>query len=185
MNNKMKVLCLEGARGGGKSTVAFQLRQSIKNSTLINFTGFNLDGEEGLKNITNYYIHWMAMFIEMANSNIEQTIICDRIFFSEKVFNMYKSYDFDPTYKVLVEAFSKLNPTIFYLTVHNEEVLANRLKRDKIPFYKVEESVQETLRQQDAYDKVFKEVENKFNIVTIDTSYLESVQVKDIILSKI
>jgi len=182
---KTKILVLEGARGTGKSTLAFQLRQSLKNSTLINFTGFNMDGEKGLRQVENYYYTWMHFFYGMESHNVEQTIICDRIFFSEKVFNMYKNYNFDEAYINLIQNFAKLNPTIFYLTINDEIELSRRLVRDKIPFHNVEESVAETLKQQGEYDKVFEEVKDKFNIVTIDTSRLSTEQVKGIILSKI
>lgn len=181
-----KIVIIEGSRGTGKSTLAFQLRQSLKNSTLINFTGFNLDGEEGLRQISEYYYNWMTMFHAMKMGDINQTFICDRIFFTEMVFSpLYKTYDFSKTYNELVNLLEMLNPTIIYLTCDDEKEILTRLERDKIPFYNVDESVKETMRQQQEYDKIFKEMENKFNIVNIDTTYLTTVQVKDLVLSKI
>lgn len=182
--NRTKFICLEGARGTGKSTIAQQLRQSIKNSTLINFTGFNVDGKEGFLTVSNYYLKWLSMFENI--SFIDQTIICDRIFFSEKVFSkLYKNYDFTSVYNVLASKLAKLNPTIFYLTINGEEELSKRLIRDKIPFHNVEESTKETLKQQDEYNNVFKEADKLFNITTIDTSNLTLEQVKNIIMSKV
>lgn len=182
----MKIITIEGSRGTGKSTIAHQLRQELKDTTLINFTGFNTDGEEGFKRITDYYMNWIAMFIQMKQAGLEHTILCDRIFFSEMVFSkLYKNYDFREVYAFLVEAFALLEPTIFYLTIEDEEELGRRLQRDKVPFHNVEESVTETFKQQAEYDKVFKDIEDKFNIVTIDTTHLTAEQVKGIILSKI
>lgn len=182
----MSIIVLEGSRGTGKSTLAFQLRQTLKDSTLINFTGFNMDGVQGLNKISSYYLNWLSMFHYMNKDSIEQTIICDRIFFSEKVFSkLYKNYDFSNIYQSLVESFSLLQPTIFYLRISDEEELSKRLIRDKIPFHNVEESVKETMKQQEEYDRVFQGVSNKFNIVTLDTSKLTNEQVKEIVLSHI
>jgi thymidylate kinase len=184
--NSTKLILLEGSRGTGKSTLAFQLRQTLKDSTLVNFTGFNIDGEIGLKKITGYYLNWLIMFLNMQSDKIEQTIICDRIFFSEMVYStLYKSYDFEHTYQILVEMFSRLNPIIFYLTINDEEELSKRLQREKIPFHNVEESVKETLKQQNEYDKIFDDLMDIFNIVKIDTTSLGAEQVKELVLSHI
>lgn len=182
--HKSNFVLLEGSRGTGKSTVSHLLRQSMKDSTLINFTGFNIDGAEGLLKITDYYLCWLQMFHKM--NQINQTIICDRIFFSEMVFSkLYKSYDFSMIFELMADKLAKLNPTIFHLTISDEKELSLRLQRDKLPFYKVEESVKETFRQQLEYESMFERLKEKFNIITIDTTNFNPEQVKNIILSKL
>ena len=44
---------------------------------------------------------------------------------------------------------------IFFLTINDKEELAQRLVRDKVPFGKAEESVEQTLKQQEKYAKLF------------------------------
>jgi deoxyguanosine kinase len=174
----------EGARGTGKSTLTQQLRQTMKNTTLINFTGFNMDGDKGLTNVSKYYFNWLSLFYSMKNDEVEQTIICDRFFFSEKVFShLYKDYDFSDKYNGLISLLECLKPTIFFFTVNDEEELSKRLQRDKIPFHNVEESVKETMKQQEEYVKVFGKLQNVFNIITIDTTHLTQEQVRDVVIS--
>jgi deoxyguanosine kinase len=151
-----RLIILEGARGLGKSTLSFKLRQKLKHSTLINFTGFHDDGEKGLHKISNYYIEWFTLFRKFYACLDDYTIICDRFFPSEMVFSsLYKKYNFEDKYKL----YCKLLPTIadeiilFHFTINDENELAQRLIRDKVPFGKVEESVAETLKQQEEYKK--------------------------------
>ncbi|MCA1027037.1 hypothetical protein LCM23_13125 [Cytobacillus kochii] len=155
-----KIIILEGARGTGKSSVSFQLRQHLPHSTLINFTGFNESGEEGLNKITTYYDSWLELFRQMKSGIKDQVIICDRFFFSERVYSaLYKDYDFSKIFKI----YSMLLPTladelfIYNFTIHDEKELTKRLQRDKIPFSSIKESVEETLKQQKEYKKCFDE----------------------------
>lgn len=156
----MEINILEGARGTGKSTLAFKLRQRTPETTLINFTGFHTDGAEGLKKISEYYLTWMKFFFSICKH--DSKLVFDRFYFSESVYsNLYKNYDFLDTYIELndkLEALSrqgcKIN--IFLLKVESEQELRQRLIRDKIPFGGAEESVVQTLRQQKAYTQLFK-----------------------------
>lgn len=184
-----KLVILEGARGTGKSTVAFKLRQSLKDSTLINFTGFNKDGEEGLEKIKNYYRGWFTLFRNFKWKVDEQVIICDRFFPSEKVFSsLYKEYDF----KEAFENFSRLLPTLadevylFNFIITDQDELKERLIRDKVPFGKAEENTTETLRQQSVYSRVIEEIkqielsthhENSIRYITMDTTGMNQEEI--------
>lgn len=180
----MELIIVEGARGCGKSNITRKLRDRLPSSTLINFTGFSLDGENGLETIAEYYINWMSLLHGMKASDIEQTIICDRMFFSELVYSsLYKSYNFKPMYNMLIDSLKKLNPTILFLTVDNEDTLSERLNRDKIAFSNVKECVEETLKQQMEYEKVFSELTEELNITKIDTTHLNQEGVEKVVLS--
>nr|MDH3154358.1 hypothetical protein [Bacillus licheniformis] len=82
---------------------------------------------------------------------------------------------------------------IFFFTVSNKEVLKERLKRDKIQFGQVEESVEESLKQQDAYFKYInklKEYIDRFKngsmkIIEIDTAYLSQDDVINFVIRRI
>jgi thymidylate kinase len=188
----MKITILEGGRGTGKSTVAFKLRQRVSETTLINFTGFHDDGERGLKKVTSYYHSWMDMLSRMSVYNYN--FVFDRFYFSESIFSeLYKNYDFTDTYRGLNNSLEKLSTdedvkvNIFFLTINDEEELAQRLIRDKVPFGKAEESVAQTLKQQEMYSELFKTLNvingNKnLKIFTIDTSGKTNDEVYDEIM---
>ncbi|PAD70571.1 hypothetical protein CHH83_01850 [Bacillus sp. 7586-K] len=159
-----KLIILEGARGTGKSTISFKLRQQIKHSTLINFTGFHDDGEKGLRKISNYYQNWFTFFRNLRVNIEDYIIICDRFFPSEMVFSsLYKDYDFTSEYKMLCKLLPTLAEEIILLnfSINNEKQLKERLIRDKIPFSNVDESVAETLKQQDEYERAIKQLRDE------------------------
>lgn len=190
----LKITIFEGARGTGKSTLAFKLRQKTSDTTLINFTGFSEDGIEGLSKITSYYGSWMKFFNSMKSH--ESNFVCDRFYFSESVYSiLYKDYSFSDTYSTLNNylqdlTYDGVEIDIFYLTVNDEEVLKERLLRDKVPFGKAEESVIESLKQQDMYGHLFHNLDVKYrntnlNIHTIDTSHISLDEVYDLIVEKL
>lgn len=193
----MEITILEGARGTGKTTLAQKLRQTTSNSTLINFTGFNQDGEEGLRRVTDYYKAFMGMFLRLAKH--DSKFIFDRFFFSEMVYSqLYKDYDFEDVYKellfdleVLAHHGAKIN--ILYLTVNEKEELKRRLIRDKVSFFNVDENVEETMKQQNVYKDVFDDlftkhlmnndaVHKNLHIKLIDTSHKTNEEVYNDIL---
>ena len=67
--------------------------------------------------------------------------------------------------KALLSLYNALNGSDY----DNEEELEKRLSRDKVAFDKVEESVNETMRQQKEYEKLFKELSGALNIHIVDT----------------
>lgn len=183
-----KVIILEGPRGAGKSSVAQALRHSIEGSTLINLTGFKMRGPEGYNKISYYYRAWMEL---LSNMNGDYTLIFDRTFFSEMVYStLYKDYDFKSRYFELCE---ELMTTIgeigdlylFYLTVDDDEVLGQRLIRDKVKLFdQVPEDVVESQRQRREYDYIMKNFmltywdRKELHFTRLDTSHqtVESIR---------
>lgn len=176
---EMEITIYEGCRGTGKSTLAFKARQKIPETTLINFTGFHADHEEGLDIVTDYYHSWMSLFFKLYNHSSKY--VFDRFFFTERVFSkLYKNYNFTDTYKELASQLQDLADfgvkiNIIYLTINDKEELQKRLTRDKVPFGKVQESVEESLKQQELYNHVFDDLRYNYesknlNIYRIDTS---------------
>ncbi|KJH58767.1 hypothetical protein [Bacillus licheniformis] len=190
------LIILEGARGTGKSSVAYKLRQRLKHSTLINPTGFHEDGDKGLAKISNYYEGIFDLLYKWKARVSDNTTILDRFFPTEMVFSsLYKEYDFHQKFKSLCKLLPTLDEDIyiFFFTVSNKEVLKERLKRDKIQFGQVEESVEESLKQQDAYFKYInklKEYIDRFKngsmkIIEIDTAYLSQDDVINFVIRRI
>lgn len=182
----MEITILEGARGTGKSTLAFKLRQRTPETTLINFTGFHTDGEEGLSRVSDYYKTWITFLLAMGQH--ESNYVFDRFYFSEQVFSkLYKEYDFTDNYELLNDfiedlSFFGVKINIFFLTINDEEELKQRLIRDKVPFGKAEESVTETLAQQAQYAENFRAFQfmyanDNLKVHTVDTSGKTNEQV--------
>lgn len=187
----MQITILEGARGTGKSTLAFKLRQRTPETTLINFTGFHTNDKAGLDKVVFYYNAWIEFFKKL--NMHDSKFILDRFYFSEQVYSqLYKAYNFKENYKNLLNDLENLSEIgidieIIYLTINNEDELRKRLARDKIPFGKAEESVIETLKQQELYTKMFNAVKynhtnKRLKIFEIDTSGKSNEEVYDEII---
>lgn len=190
------LIILEGARGTGKSSVAYKLRQRMKHSTLINPTGFHEDGDEGLDKISNYYEGIFDLLYKWKARVSGYTTIMDRFFPTEMVFSsLYKEYDFYQKFKNLCKLLPTLDDDIyiFFFTVSDKEVLKERLNRDKIPFGKAEESIEESLKQQDAYYKYINELKGNIDwdvargvkLIEIDTAYMDQDEVIKFVIRQI
>jgi deoxyguanosine kinase len=169
-------LVLEGARGLGKSSVAKWLRENTTNSTLINFTGFNEKGNDGLRKVVSYYNGFENMFRGMKVIGHDYTFIHDRYFFSEMVYSkLYKDYNFTPHYYSKAESIHHVYnymPVIFFYSTNIKELERN-LTRDKVQLFgEVSESVNDSLIQQVAYLKMAKELEN-MRIPNVDVLVLD------------
>jgi deoxyguanosine kinase len=176
----LEITILEGARGTGKSTLAFKLRQKTSPTpTLINFTGFHDEGHDGFLKVSRYYEAFMKLLSQLYKHDSQ--MVFDRFYFSEAVYSqLYKDYDFSYMNEMLNNCLIEMSEkgvkiNIFFLTINNEEELKQRLIRDKVPFGKAQENVEETLKQQDMYREVFMELEANYlnsnlKIHTIDTS---------------
>ncbi|UNY48760.1 hypothetical protein P9294_gp045 [Bacillus phage FADO] len=174
----LEIDILEGARGTGKSSLAFRLRQTTPETTLINFTGFHNDGEQGLEKVKKYYSNWMHFLFKMYNH--DSKLLFDRFYFSEKVYSaLYKEYNFTEEYKRLNELLEDLSEfgvkiNIFFLTIKNKDELKERLIRDKVPFGKAEESVSETLNQQHAYSLLFDSLEINYKNENLSVHWIDT-----------
>lgn len=173
----MRLVVLEGSRGVGKTTLARAIRDKIPEITLVNPTGFHLDGVEGFSKISEYYHNWFSFLDSMYEH--DSIMVFDRFFFSEMVYSkLYKDYDFSNQFDYLARNLHKVAEKIdvIFLTIGDEDELSERLVRDKVPFGKAKESVDETLRQQERYSKVFDEFSkisdyrDNINFNTIDTT---------------
>lgn len=180
-----RIIIFEGARGTGKSTLARIIREKISEVTLVNPTGYHLDGEEGLSKISEYYDTWIDLLWSLKNH--DSTFVFDRFFFSEMVFSkLYKSYDFTEKYEHFLFDLCTLPCEIdlIFFTIDDEAELKDRLLRDKVPFGKAEESVTETLKQQSVYENIMSEIDTDyahitFNLHKVDTTHKTPEQVQE------
>lgn len=177
----LNVIIIEGPRGSGKSTVARELRNQIDGLTLINPTGFKEDGKTGLDKITDYYQALDSYLNSLARSEQLFNVLFDRTFFSECVYsNVYKSYDFLPSYSIFLNSMLSCanHISLYYLTVDDDEELAQRLTtRNKVGLFDnlISDDISNIRTQQLYYDEMFRGIKEQmsnrgFLFRDIDTS---------------
>jgi deoxyguanosine kinase len=171
----VKNIIVEGARGLGKTSITKYIREHTTNSTLINFTGFNEGGEEGLNKVKKYYAFWERFFEDNKDNNSEFLFIHDRYYFSEMVYSsLYKDYDFRPHFDYLVdnipEHFDEVTLVVLY---GGAQDISRNLNRDKVELFgKVDESLQNSLIQQLEYLKMAKRLDER-NIPNLTVKVLD------------
>lgn len=149
-----RVIILEGHRMTGKSTVARYLRNSINYATLINCTGFPDKGEPGLARISAYYRSFSQLL--HAHKDSDTVFIFDRYMFSEMVYSvLYKDYDFTQYFNHFLDDLASIATVdVMFLELTSKMDMARRSKRDKVEFVNVQDSVEEIMKQRDAYRRV-------------------------------
>jgi thymidylate kinase len=178
-----RIVILEGARGTGKSTVARAIREKIPEMTLVNPTGFHLNGKEGLDKIYKYYDSWISFLWFMKDH--DSTIVFDRFFFTEMVFSsLYKDYDFTEAYNLfLISLFAlPIDIDIVFLKIDDEEELKDRLTRDKVPFGNAKESIAETIKQQGVYDDIMSDIDWEYTHIKVhyvDTTHKTKEKIQE------
>ena len=174
MNKKPTVIIVEGMQGVGKGAITTLLRENIPYSTLMRLSGIaDKSKETGLEKV--FQLRMSELDFIKANANSETTFILDRSYLSEKVYcNLgYKEYDFQQQTNILNEKLNELteffNVYIVVLALEDnaEEILKERLQRDKADFPHSKFNVENSLRQQTEYiNEVFKIWQDYSNIKT-------------------
>lgn len=169
---KGKIIILESSPACGKSSCASFLRENIKYSTLISLNGLPSETD----NPSNAYLYHSHILNCIDDCNqLKQSFILCRSFVSNTIYCRlgFKDYSFEKENQTLMCNLRRLSKwyDIYYITVTaNEEVLKERLKRNKSEYIKY--SVENSLQQQEAYLKFHNEnkVVNYMKFMTIDTS---------------
>lgn len=174
MNKKPTVIIVEGMQGVGKGAITTLLRENIPYSTLMRLSGIaDKSKETGVEKV--FQLRMSELDFIKANANSETTFILDRSYLSEKVYcNLgYKEYDFQQQTNILNEKLNELteffNVYIVVLALEDnaEEILKERLKRDKADFPHSKFNVENSLKQQTEYiNEVFKIWQDYSNIKT-------------------
>lgn len=174
MNKKPTVIIVEGMQGVGKGAITTLLRENIPYSTLMRLSGIaDKSKETGLQKV--FQLRMSELDFIKTNANSETTFILDRSYLSEKVYcNLgYKEYDFQQQTNILNEKLNELteffNVYIVVLALEDnaEEILKERLQRDKADFPHSKFNVENSLRQQTEYiNEAFKIWQDYSNIKT-------------------
>jgi thymidylate kinase len=162
---KPKIIISEGAQGAGKTSLTNIFRDQIPYSNMMRLSGIKDSSQAGRAKIVTVYYSLMQML--MSTKECGMNYIFDRTFFSERMYGMlgYKSYTFEEDYKYFLMSLAQLSEYfdiyLFVLTA-KEETFKERLNRDKPQFGSVVFSANNSMRQQEAYLELLKEIRREY-----------------------
>ena len=171
-NNKKSIIVFEGPQGVGKTGFANYCREIMPYSNLLRLSGTSDKTKTGYDKAKKMYEQWYNMLKSSEQWDINW--IFDRYFFSEELFcrNGYKQYTWSDVYWDLVNKFNetKFNLFVIFLYLEQTELYRERLKRNKPEAYN-NMTINESVKQQDAYLKMAEELKsyNNINVITIPT----------------
>ena len=152
---KQNLYIIEGTRGAGKTTITNWLREKIPYSQLIRLSGTS---DKTIKGKEKVFKARQNDFIFAENLvGCDLHLIMDRCFVSESVYADvlgYKEYNFKEETQILTNRLNELKYDNIYLVnmyVGDTKVLEERLKRDKADFLDLKFSIEESIKQQNAY----------------------------------
>lgn len=159
-----KLIIVEGIQGAGKTTVTNWLREKIVYSNLYRLTGHSDKTPTGLSKSVKMYDSLMT-YIESIQG-CDFNLIFDRIFITEEVFCRlgHRQYSYTEHFREMLWRLSNLDFEIFIfnLMVEREDILRERLLRDKKQHLDVVFSVEESKAQGEKFLEVMKEIEDSF-----------------------
>lgn len=185
-----KLIIVEGTRGGGKTTITSWLREVIPYSNLLRLSGIKDKSLEGKEKVARMRYSEIDYCDSVSECDIN--IIMDRCFMTEYVYSNllgYTKYDFSDYFKDMCYRVNGLNYDMYLikLVVRDMSLLEERLKREKANHGKLVFSVEESVKQMEAYDRVVEEfigICSNVKVIEIDTS-VGIEEVKRIIQEKV
>lgn len=178
---KPKLIIVEGCPAVGKSSVTNLLREKLVNTTLFRLSSIKHD-----RNCAVYSYHSSLLLYLFDMRFYGMNCVMDRSFLSQYVYARlgYKDHTFERETDMLLKRLNILAQSYdihFVLLVANKSDFEQRLMRDKAQY--VEHSVENSMKQQNEYLKVFDEIETNFEKHIINNSGLTADQTADLILS--
>lgn len=157
MNNKL--IIVEGAQGVGKGTITNILREKMPYTNLLRLSGINDKSIYGKNKVFNIRESELDMIYKNAGKSINY--ILDRSYLTEAVFCRlgYKDYNFleeEIYFNEKLNSISYLYDTYIVLLLATEKEFEKRLKRDKPNYIDVQFSVDNSIKQQEMYLSVIK-----------------------------
>lgn len=183
---KNRLIIVEGPQGCGKTTLANFLRDNIASSNLFRLSGQKEKSARGKEISKSMYKALFSYLKEM--ENIPMDLIFDRTFFTEEVYARlgYKEYSFTDVYEDLFKELCTLNYDIYYFSLYlnNEDLYKERLDRKNHHMYQ-SFSVDSSVKQQDIYQDIFKEVKESSRIFAQEVAMDNFEEAYEIVCSKL
>ena len=167
MENRSKMIIVEGPQGTGKTTLANYLRDNMSGSNLYRLSGQKDKTDKGY--IYSYHMYKALLEYLTQMEYIPMDMIFDRIFTSEEVYSRlgYKEYSFTKAYQEFVEKLNRLEYDIYYFSLYlnDLELFRERLIRNHHNYQSF--SVENSSNQQEMYLNICNELDEYDNINVI------------------
>lgn len=182
-----KIIIVEGPQGVGKTTITDFIRNSISYTNLYRLCGTKDLSINGKAKSIKMYETLLDYIKNLENTSIN--LLFDRTFFTEEVYCRLgiKEYTFTDEYNKLLEKLSNMDFEIYYITLYlkNENDYIQRLNRPgKANFKNASFNKENSIKQQNEYLKLAKEVKEKYpsiKVLTIDNSRDENIVKKELL----
>lgn len=189
MNNKPKLIIVEGAQGVGKGAITNILREQMPYTNLFRLSGLSNDTLD-LKTKT-FKMRELELDTIFYAKNTGMNFILDRSHLSERVYCKlnYKPYSFKHETNKLNDKLNSISEhydTRVVLLKATKETITKRLsQRDKVEFNKLAFRAENSIAQQDKYvievNKLAK-TSQYINFITIDTDNKTPEEIAKIIM---
>lgn len=173
--SKSKLIVVEGPQGAGKTTVTDYIRNKLPYTNLYRLNGTADSSPTGKEKSRIMYTDLVDYIEKLQNNSIN--LLFDRTFFTEEVYCRlkFKEYNFSDIFEELLSRLSNFDFEFYYITLYlsDSDEFEKRLDRKEkcdVKYAKFEK--ESSLKQQEAYLQLAKEVKEKYNnvnVINIDT----------------
>ena len=173
--SKSKLIVVEGPQGAGKTTVTDYIRNKLPYTNLYRLNGTADSSPTGKEKSRIMYTDLVDYIEKLQNKSIN--LLFDRTFFTEEVYCRlkFKEYNFSDIFEELLSRLSNFDFEFYYITLYlsDSEEFEKRLDRkEKCDVKYAKFAKESSLKQQEAYLQLAKEVKEKYNnvnVINIDT----------------
>ena len=184
-NKKPKLIIVEGAIGSGKSSLAHNLRENMKNTTMFSLSSIGNDDKNN-----SYMYHASMLNMIMDSRTFNSNFILCRSFISNEVYNRLgkKDYDNSENFQLLAYKLEVLqyyyDVKVIILTSNPNEYERRLGRRDKFEY--VKHTVDEALKQQRIYMLLSDELREKhIPVEVINNSGISKKQLCDYVVNNL
>ena len=186
---KQKIVFLHGAQGVGKTTVSNYLRERLVHTTLIRLAGVPSYQEDANQKALLYHLSLLdgvnRTYGTMMNYVMDRSFLCEKVYANLG----FKPHDFEKECEIIenvIETMTEYFDLYFVLLKANEETFSKRLKtRKKAQFEAVKFKVENSLKQQEEYEKELQKLPQAVNVLTMFVDDSTSSEVADFIIETI
>lgn len=173
--SKSKLIVVEGPQGAGKTTVTDYIRNKLPYTNLYRLNGTADSSPTGKEKSRIMYTDLVDYIEKLQNKSIN--LLFDRTFFTEEVYCRlkFKEYNFSDIFEELLSRLSNFDFEFYYITLYlsDSDEFEKRLDRkEKCDVKYAKFAKESSLKQQEAYLQLAKEVKEKYNnvnVINIDT----------------
>lgn len=166
MENRNRIIIVDGPQGTGKTTLANFLRENIDGANLYRLSGQKEKSVRGKKYSIIMYEALLEYMKQM--QSVPMDLIFDRTFFTEEVYARlgYKEYSFTEEYFHFLNLLNQLEADVYYYSLYlkNVELFRERLQRPSHHQYQAF-SIDNSVNQQRVFHDIAQEIREKTSII--------------------